>query len=331
MTSTIYHTRRAGRSLLIAALALTLIAPAVMARAGNTSVIAEFDPAQGQFPEGITSSKSGTLYVSWTLRDEVIAIDPDGSTSVAARLPAGSAPAGMVSTANNVLYVAAGGIDLTTGLTDPETRGVYEVWPGQTPQRIQGTEEMIFPNDVTIDKTGNIYATDTVAGTVWRIPKHGTPELWAADPMLKGTGAFGFGFPIGANGIAVDHKNVIVANPEKGLLVTVPMEDDGSAGTVTVLASSPLLVGADGIALDVHGNIYVIAGVQNRLVVVRNDGSIDSLATAADGLNQPATLAFGSGQRNNQTLFITNFSVFVPEPTPGVLAFPAGNPGLPLP
>lgn len=331
MTSTTYDRRRAGRSLLVAALALTLIAPAVMARAGSTTNIVEFDPTQGQFPEGITSSKSGTLYVSWTLRDELVAIDPDGSTSVAARFPAGSAPAGIVSTANNVVYVAAGGIDLTTGLTDPATRGVYEVRRGQTPQRILGTEGMVFPNDVTIDKRGNIYATDTVAGTVWRIPKHGTPELWAADPLLEGTGAFGFGFPIGANGIAVDHNEVIVANPEKGFLVTVPMKDDGSAGTVTVLASSPLLVGADGIALDVHGNIYVIAGIQNRLVVVRDDGSIDSLATAADGLNQPATLAFGSGRRDNQTLFITNFSVFAPNPTPGVLAFPADSPGLPLP
>ncbi|HZD22916.1 MAG TPA: hypothetical protein VE569_05870 [Acidimicrobiia bacterium] len=33
-----------------------------------------FDPAPGQFPEGIASSKTGTLYVSWILREELIAI-----------------------------------------------------------------------------------------------------------------------------------------------------------------------------------------------------------------------------------------------------------------
>lgn len=319
------------RSVLVIALALMLALPAVAATAGDTSEIVEFDPAQAQFPEGIAASKTGTLYVSWTLRDELVAIDPSGNTSVVARFPTGAAPAGIVVAANNVVYVAAGGIDLTTGTTDPETRGVYEIKPGETPQRIPGTEAMTFPNDVTLDESGVIYATDTVAGTVWRISRHGAPELWASDPLLVGTGGFGFGFPIGANGIAVDHKDVIVANPEKGLLVNVPIENDGSAGPATVLASSPLLLGADGIALDVHGNIYVVAGVQNSVVVVREDGSIDTLATADDGLNQPATLAFGSGRRDNRTLFITNFSVFAPEPTPGVLALPTGSPGEPVP
>lgn len=325
------ETRRAGRSVFVVTLSLMLALPVVTAAAGNTSEVVEFDPAQGEFPEGIAVSKTGTLYVSLTLRDELIVIDSDDNTSVASRFPNGAAPAGIVVAANNVVYVAAGGVDLTTGMTDPETRGVYEIGPGQRPQRIPGTQAMTFPNDVTLDETGDIYATDTVAGTVWRIPRHGAPELWASDPLLVGTGGFGFGFPIGANGIAVDQKDVIVANPEKGLLVNVPIENDGSAGVASVLASSPLLLGADGIALDVHGNIYVVAGLQHSVVVVREDGSIDTLATADDGLNQPATLAFGSGRRDNQTLFVTNFSVFAPAPTPGVLALPTGSPGEPVP
>lgn len=331
MTRTADRTPHVWRYLLVAALSVLLTLPAATAGAGNSENIADFDPSLAQFPEGIASSKNGTLYVSWTLRDELVAIDPGGNTEVVAQLPARSAPAGIVVTANNVIYVAAGGIDLATGTTDPATRGVYKVEPGGTPERIAGTEAMTFPNDVAMDRIGNIYATDTVAGTVWRIPKHGMPELWATDPLLEGTGGFGFGFPIGANGIAVDHKNVIVANPEKGLLVNLPIEKDGSAGAATLLAGSPSLVGADGIALDVHGNIYVVAGVQNTVVVVRDDGRIDTLATAADGLNQPATLAFGSGRRANQTLFVTNFSIFAPEPTPGVLALPADSPGLPVP
>ena len=40
-------------------------------------------------------------------------------------------------------------------------------------------------------------------------------------------------------------------------------------------ASSPLLLGADGIALDAHGNVYCAVNGQNMLVVVRVDGSID--------------------------------------------------------
>ncbi len=323
--------RRRGRVLVVGLLALTLMSPATTLGGSHVSTVAEFDPALGQFPEGIASSKTGTLYVSWTLSDQVAAITADGDVSVVAQLPTGAGPAGIVVTPNGVVYVAAGGLDLTTGETDPTVRGIYTFAPGQTPQRISGSEAMTFPNDLTIDHNGDIYVTDTVAGTVWRIAKHGEPELWASDPLLEGTGAFGFGFPIGANGIAIDHKTVIVANPEKGLLARVPIEKDGNAGQVTLLAQSPLLVGADGIALDVHADIYVVAGLLNLVVVVRTDGSIDILATEADGLNQPATLAFGSGQRDNQTLFVTNFSIFAPVPTPGVLAMPVASPGQPVP
>lgn len=323
--------RRRGRVLAVGLLALTLMFPGTTLGASHVSTVAEFDPGFGQFPEGIASSKTGTLYVSWILSDQIAAITPDGDVSVAAQLPAGAGPAGMVVAPNGVVYVAASGLDLTTGETDPTVRGVYKFAPGQTPQRISGSEAMIFPNDVTMDHNGDVYATDTITGTVWRIPKHGEPELWASGPLLEGTGAFGFGFPIGANGIAIDHKTVIVANPEKGLLASVPVEKDGTAGEMTLLAQSPLLIGADGITLDVHGDIYVVAGILNLVVAVRTDGSINILATEADGLNQPATLAFGSGQRNNQTLFITNFSIFAPIPTPGVLAMPADSPGKPVP
>lgn len=82
------------RSMLVVALALMLALPAVTAIAGDTSEIVEFDPAQAQLPEGIAASKTGTLYVSWTLRDELVAIDPADNTSVVARFPTGAAPAG---------------------------------------------------------------------------------------------------------------------------------------------------------------------------------------------------------------------------------------------
>ena len=105
---------------------------------------------------------------------------------------------------------------------------------------------MLFPNDVTLDKRGNVYATDTSRGAVWRISPRGSAEVWADHPLLKGSGAFGFGFPIGANGIALRHNTIIVANTERGLLVALPIEPDGSAGAPTVLAESPALVGPMG-------------------------------------------------------------------------------------
>jgi sugar lactone lactonase YvrE len=97
------------------------------------------------------------------------------------------------------------------------------------------------------------------------------------------------------------------------------------------MASSPLLIGVDGIALDAQQDVYCAVNGQNMLAVVRVDGSIDVLATAADGLDSPSSVAFGTGERDHQSLFVVNFAVGSPEPTPDVLRLSVGVPGQPLP
>ena len=189
----------------------------------------------------------------------------------------------------------------------------------------------MFPNDLTFDKRGNLYVTDAAGGAVWRIRPNGSVELWADHPLLQGTGDLGLGFPYGANGIAFSHGRVIVANTERGMLVAIPIEPAGDAGEPTVLAESRALIGVDGIALDVRGNVYAAVNGQNTLVAARIDGSIDVLATAADGLNQPSTVTFGTGMRDHQTLFFVILRCVLPAPTPGVLKMKAGVPGQPLP
>ena len=118
---------------------------------------------------------------------------------------------------------------------------------------------MLFPNDVTLDKQGNVYATDTSGGTVWRIPRDGSAELWSGDPLLAGDGSFGFGFH-SCQRIAFRNGELIVANSERGRLVR-SRSSRTAAGEATVLAESTALLGADGIALDVHGDVYVASAI----------------------------------------------------------------------
>lgn len=319
------------RSIVVVGLAMLVAMPGGIAVASGLETIVDFDPAAAEFPEGIAVDKTGDLYVSLTLRDEIRRIDPSGNQTVLTTFHPGTGPAGLAVDAKGVVYAAAGGLDLSTGETDPTLRGVYRIERDGTTERLPGTEAITLPNDVTLDKRGSVYATDTVAGAVWRLPRGGSAELWAQDPLLEGTGGAGFGFPLGANGIAFHHDRIVVANTERGLLVEIPVESDGSAGDPTILAESAALVTADGIALDVHGDVYVGVSFDNTVVRVGADGAIETLATSEDGLNQPSTLAFGAGRRDNQTLFVANFSLFAPEPTPAVLALPVGVPGQPLP
>ena len=43
------------------------------------------------------------------------------------------------------------------------------------------------------------------------------------------------------------------------------------------MAEGPVLFGADGIALDVHGDVFVAVNPQSTLLRVESDGSITSL------------------------------------------------------
>jgi sugar lactone lactonase YvrE len=330
--------RRVGRGrgvqgIVVAVLAGALAVPSGIAGAdSHVETFVAFDPAAGEFPEGIAVDKKGNVYVSMIVLRQIWKIDPSGAQSVLAGFDVpGMGPAGLKVDAAGTVYTAVAALNLETGETDPATRGVYRVGPDGTTQRLPGTGAIVFPNDVALDKRGNVYATDTARGQVWRIPRGGPAELWAQGPLLEGDGRFGFPFPIGANGIAFRHNRMIVGNAERGLLVEIPIEPDGSAGAPTLLADSPALVGADGIALDVHGDVYVGVGVQNTVVRVGGDGSIDTLATADDGLNQPSTIAFGTGIGDRKTLFVLNFSIFSPAPTPAVLKLEVGQPGQPVP
>jgi sugar lactone lactonase YvrE len=313
----------------IALLALTAFVTSGAAANGRLEAVVAFDPAAGEFPESIAADKTGDLYVSMFVLDQVRRVGPNGAQTVITRLPRGATPAGVKLDASGTLYVAATGFNLATGQTDPATRGVYRVGRDGSAQRIPGTDAIAFPNDLAFDNRGNLYVTDPAGGAVWRIDRNGAVVRWTDDPLLTGTGEL-LGFPYGANGIAFIHGRLIVSNTDRGLLVAIPIEPAGDAGTPTVMASSPLLIGVDGIALDAQQDVYCAVNGQNMLAVVRVDGSIDVLATAADGLDSPSSVAFGTGERDHESLFVVNFAVGSPEPTPGVLRLSVGMPGQPL-
>ena len=315
------------RAILASALALAIVVSGGLARAGvPIQTVVTFNPAAGEFPEGLAIDKTGDIYVSLVGPvDEIRTFSPDGTQSTLAHFAVpGFGPLGIAIDASGAVYVAVASFEAAT-------QGVYRVRPDGTSQRLTGTGGIQFPNGLAFDHLGNLYATDSILGAVWRIQRGGSAEIWFQSPLLEGNGAAGLGFPLGANGIAFRNNEIIVSNTEGARLVNIPVQPDGSAGSPTVMAEGAALFGADGIALDVHGDVFVAVNPQSMLLRVENDGSITSLAAAADGLNNPASLAFGTGMGNRKSLFVTNFAVFSSAPTPALLKVAVGEPGLPLP
>jgi sugar lactone lactonase YvrE len=88
----------------------------------------------------------------------------------------------------------------------------------------------------------------------------------------------------------------------------------------------------DGLALDSQGNIYVPVINRNAVIRINADGKAwTTLATTADRLDAPASLAFGTTLSERTSLFVTSLS-FVPGfAGPSLIKLDAGIPGWPLP
>ena len=156
-------------------------------------------------------------------------------------------------------------------------------------------------NGVAFDHFDNVWVSDGGAGLgrVWRIGPDRVPEeMFRVPPMAQaGVGRSvvplpnppsGAAVTIFANGLAFDaNGDLIVTDTSRGALWKARLDHRGnvlsSMGCDTtftsntlcfenVLVMHPLLEGADGVALDSAGNIWVDANERNAVVVVDQNG-----------------------------------------------------------
>ena len=307
---------------------------------GEVEVVTTFNAANGELPEGIAIDKVGNIIASVGPPffvgggyGAVLKISPDGAeTTVLFEYPAGPAPAGLAIDAPGNVYFA---------LPDPGSGngGAYRLIGQGVAERLPGSENIIAPNGLALDKQGNLFVSDSALGIIWRIPvsRSGSAEIWLQHEWVAGCTPDDFG----ANGVAFWKGDLYVANTSRGALVKVPIATDGSPGEPKIVAGNtdcdPTgLFGMDGIAFDVHGNVYALLVLQNKLVRIDPaDGTYTVLLTEEDGLWNPASLAFGTGKGDRESIFISNYAVLPPEPAnskgPAVLQVDVGVPGLPLP
>ena len=302
----------------------------------GSDVVVGLNPEAGEFPEGIAFDQRGGMYVSLALTGEIRRFGEDGSVSTFHHFNPGTAGLGVLGLAAD----QRGTIYAAVPSNAPEAHGVWAISADGTAQRLPGSEGMIFPNGITRDKRGTLYVTDSIGAAIWRIPAGGTAEVWLQHASLAGTGALnGPSAPIGANGIAYDRSRLLVANTELKQVVEVPIEPSGAAGIPSVVRTfTGDLAFLDGIAVDVAGNAYVLVSGMNQLVRLDRSGQATIVAThGEDGVNIPASLAFGTRGESKRTLYVTNFSlpplvalVGSGPPTPGVLSVEVPLPAPPL-
>lgn len=170
-------------------------------------------------------------------------------------------------------------------------------------------------NDMTWDAQGNLYVTDSTQGSVWRVPPGPaprTPELWYQHADLDRM--------YGANGIRIgpggDRMFIGVCCPDSASVgpvdrstrvVTVPFPEPGR-GAPTAFVAFGNGEGADGLAFDAAGKLYVVSNFANKVHVVDSDGAVERTITNADlhgaQMYMPASLVFRPEARS---VLLTNY------------------------
>src|SRR5688572_9250794 len=167
------------------------------------------------------------------------------------------------------------------------------------------------PNALTFDRAGNLYVSDSFQGAIFRIenPAACAPTCVATtlahDPLLA-TAGFP---PFGANGIAFngDGTALFIANTGDDRVLKL----DIASGQVTVFAES--INGADGLAFDDRGRLWVAANQADELVALNENGRVVAKLGdfegirkngAPDGLLFPASIVI-----LGDDIFVTNLAL----------------------
>jgi DNA-binding beta-propeller fold protein YncE len=169
------------------------------------------------------------------------------------------------------------------------------------------------PNAMVFDRSGNLYVSDSFQGAIYRIDNaqqcHAPCGVTVVlhHPLLA-TAGFP---PFGANGLALsrDELTLFVANTGDDRVLRIDLGT--SPPSISVFAES--INGADGIAFDERGILWVaanqadeIVGLDERGRVVSKLGAFEGIGAdgAPEGLLFPASLV-----RVGRDMFITNLAL----------------------
>src|SRR5580693_660393 len=250
-------------------------------------------PGATDFPESMSASSDGTLYFSSFGNGRIWRAKP-GETTASEFIKSGSnglasALGVLADDKSNTLYVcsddfSAAGIKIPGGTAT--SLKLFDLKTGEPKGSIPTPGQATLCNDIVVASDGTAYITDSFAGHVLRLkPGAKEFEVWAHDPRWD------VADKPELDGLAILPDGAIYANIFEGDgLYRIPINADGSAGTITKLQTSRPLYHSDGLRAFGNKLIMVEGETKGNLDLITIDGDNAKIDTIKAGFDGPVSL-----------------------------------------
>lgn len=232
--------------------------------------------------EGIIFDASGTLFVSALVNeadDQLLQFSPDGTHEVVAEA---ESILGLASHSTGILAAGIGTGELL--LIDPASGGSDVI-----------ADELGAPNFVVTTPWGTTLVSDDTRGTsiIQEVTLDGVASVWSDEVPTPNGMVF-----------SLDNRTLYVAATFDDVgLWRVPVSETGEAGMAENWVSFDPASTPDGVAIDNEGNVYVALNLDDEIAQVKPDGTVSIIA---QGVDKAASLAFGQGEYDPCSMYVTN-------------------------
>lgn len=273
------------------------------------------------YPNGITASPEGDLYIGSVTSGDILRVAPDGTIERAFRetdtVFAGTAL--RLDPKSGLLWVASPDF-LGQEINGERVRRPHRIAAIDIAQRSVVWSSTLpdegFANDFALDGDGGVYITDSIRDRILHLAAPGAPFETITDDPLLSPGDLG---PAGI--VVTSDGDLIIGLYSDGALLRVTLGEGGAQ--IEKLELTRKIQNPDGLAVAPDGRLLILEGAvqsgDGKLLAIDPKGPKPLLVeTLADGLDMPLNLTlFGNGvavtEGRLRHLMLDDPSLTVPE------------------